>query len=97
VVDGLPLDNASTGGGDPLNFINPEDIESFDVLKDASATAIYGARGANGVVLKLPKEEKQEFPNLHSLQILVFLILPEHCRFLQLKSFPHRLIVSVAS
>ena len=34
VVDGLPLDNASTGGGDPLNFINPEDIESFDVLKD---------------------------------------------------------------
>ena len=51
VVDGLPLDNASTGGGDPLNFINPQDIESIDVLKDASATAIYGSRGANGVVL----------------------------------------------
>jgi iron complex outermembrane receptor protein len=51
VVDGLPLDNSSTGNGDPLNFINPADIESIDVLKDASATAIYGARGANGVVI----------------------------------------------
>ncbi len=51
VVDGLPLDNSSTGGGDPLNFINPQDIESMDVLKDASATAIYGARGANGVII----------------------------------------------
>lgn len=51
VVDGLPLDNSSTGGGDPLNFINPQDIESIDVLKDASATAIYGSRGANGVVI----------------------------------------------
>jgi iron complex outermembrane receptor protein len=58
VVDGLPLDNASTGGGDPLNFINPEDIESFDVLKDASATAIYGARGANGVILITTKRGK---------------------------------------
>ena len=51
VVDGIPLDNSSTGNGDPLNFINPADIESMDVLKDASATAIYGARGANGVIL----------------------------------------------
>ncbi len=56
VVDGLPLDNSSTGGGDPLNFINPADIESFDVLKDASATAIYGARGANGVILITTKK-----------------------------------------
>jgi len=51
VVDGFPLDNSSTGGGDPLNFINTQDIESIDVLKDASATAIYGARGANGVII----------------------------------------------
>ena len=58
VVDGLPLDNASTGGGDPLNFINPNDIESFDVLKDASATAIYGSRGANGVVIITTKKGK---------------------------------------
>lgn len=58
VVDGLPLDNSSTGGGDPLNFINPQDIEAIDVLKDASATAIYGARGANGVILITTKRGK---------------------------------------
>lgn len=58
VVDGLPLDNTSTGGGDPLNFINAADIESMDVLKDASATAIYGARGANGVILITTKRGK---------------------------------------
>lgn len=44
VVDGFPI----TGG---INFLNPADIESIDILKDASATAIYGARGANGVVM----------------------------------------------
>ncbi len=58
VVDGLPLDNSTTGGGDPLNFINAADIESMDVLKDASATAIYGARGANGVILITTKRGK---------------------------------------
>ncbi|MEJ2502946.1 MAG: SusC/RagA family TonB-linked outer membrane protein, partial [Gemmatimonadota bacterium] len=53
VVDGMPL---SVGGGisagrNPLNFLNPNDIASMTVLKDASATAIYGSQGANGVVL----------------------------------------------
>lgn len=52
VVDGLALDNSSPGGAtNPLSFLNPQDIETIDILKDASATAIYGARGANGVVL----------------------------------------------
>ena len=62
VLDGIPLDNSSTGGAasplNPLNFLNPADIESIDVLKDASATAIYGARGANGVVLITTKRGK---------------------------------------
>lgn len=59
VIDGLPLDNSSTGGAtNPLTFLNPQDIESIDVLKDASATAIYGARGANGVVLISTKKGK---------------------------------------
>jgi len=58
VIDGLALDNSSTGGGNPMNFLNPQDIESIDVLKDASATAIYGARGANGVVLITTKKGK---------------------------------------
>ena len=56
VVDGIPLDNNVTGRGDPLNFLNPQDIESMDVLKDASATAIYGSRGANGVVIITTKK-----------------------------------------
>ena len=53
VVDGVPLEvgGGLSAGGNPLNFINPDDITSFTVLKDASATAIYGSRGANGVVL----------------------------------------------
>ena len=46
------------GRTNPLNFLNPQDIESIDVLKDASATAIYGSRGANGVVLITTKKGK---------------------------------------
>ncbi len=59
VIDGLPLDNSGTGGNtNPLNFLNPQDIETIDVLKDASATAIYGTRGANGVILITTKRGK---------------------------------------
>jgi len=60
VIDGVPL---AVGGGvndgrNPLSFLNPNDIESMTVLKDASATAIYGSRGANGVVLVTTKTGK---------------------------------------
>jgi len=65
VVDGIPLDNSATGRGDPLNFLNPQDIESMDVLKDASATAIYGSRGANGVVIITTKKGKVGSSNLN--------------------------------
>jgi len=52
VIDGFALDNSGNGSSlNPLTFLNSEDILSIDVLKDASATAIYGARGANGVIL----------------------------------------------
>ncbi len=53
VLDGVPIieGNGVGSGRNPLNFINPGDIESITVLKDASATAIYGSRGANGVVM----------------------------------------------
>lgn len=61
VIDGMQMDissgeiatTSSTGTGtfDPMSFINPNDIESIEVLKDATATAIYGARGANGVII----------------------------------------------
>ncbi|MDX1429160.1 MAG: SusC/RagA family TonB-linked outer membrane protein, partial [Rhodothermales bacterium] len=70
VVDGVPIDNSSTqpntfsldgnadnnGPRNPLSFINPSDIASIDVLKDASAAAIYGSRGANGVILITTKK-----------------------------------------
>ncbi|MEO1713836.1 MAG: SusC/RagA family TonB-linked outer membrane protein, partial [Bacteroidota bacterium] len=68
VLDGVPLISGSvTGAGidaglgsssarNPLNFINPNDIASIDILKDASATAIYGSRGANGVVIITTKK-----------------------------------------
>ncbi len=59
VVDGFALDNTGNGvASNPLNFINPQDIESIDVLKDASAAAIYGARAANGVVVITTKKGK---------------------------------------
>lgn len=52
VLDGVPLDGRSQqDGNNPLNFLNPDDILSVDVLKDASAAAIYGARAAYGVVI----------------------------------------------
>ncbi len=52
VVDGFLLDNSSTGvATNPLNFLNPSDIATIDVLKDASATAVYGSRASNGVVV----------------------------------------------
>jgi TonB-dependent starch-binding outer membrane protein SusC len=66
VLDGLALDNSSTGGAtNPLTFLNPQDIEAIDVLKDASATAIYGARGANGVILITTKKGKAGFSTVN--------------------------------
>ena len=73
VVDGVPLDggNVSAGGTNlvgnssarnPLNFVNQNDIESISILKDASSTAIYGSRGANGVVVITTKKGKSREP-----------------------------------
>ncbi len=57
VIDGVPIDNSGIGGmADPLSTINPNDIESFTVLKDASATAIYGSRASNGVIIITTKK-----------------------------------------
>jgi iron complex outermembrane receptor protein len=77
VVDGVPLDggNVSASGSDiadlgvsaarnPLNFLNQNDIESISVLKDASSTAIYGSRGANGVIVITTKKGKSKIPTL---------------------------------
>ena len=77
VVDGVPLSNNNSrpdvgftdiGGGspsgNPLNFINPSDIASIDVLKDASAAAIYGSRGSNGVIQITTKRGQSGAPKV---------------------------------
>src|SRR6185369_17799219 len=74
VIDGFPIENdiegSSVGNGgrdrttpaNPLVTLNPSEIESISVLKDASATAIYGARGANGVVIITTKQGRGNRP-----------------------------------
>ena len=66
VVDGVPLDhNGIKGFPNGLGMINPQDIESFNVLKDASACAIYGSRGSNGVIIITTKKGKRgQKPNI---------------------------------
>lgn len=67
IIDGVPIDSRPTQsfaqvffkGIDPINTINPSNIESIEILKDADATAIYGSRGANGVVLITTKRAKK--------------------------------------
>lgn len=63
VIDGVPIDNEGVAGmRNPLNAINPNDIETFTVLKDASATAIYGSRASNGVILITTRKGKAGKP-----------------------------------
>jgi iron complex outermembrane receptor protein len=60
VIDGVPVDNAELkGASNPLNLINPNDIENFTVLKDPSAAAIYGSRASNGVILITTKKGRK--------------------------------------
>ena len=62
VIDGVPIDNGGiAGAANPLSLINPNDIESFVVLKDASACAIYGSRAANGVIIITTKKGQDKF------------------------------------
>ena len=66
VIDGVPIDNGGiAGAANPLSLINPNDIASFVILKDASATAIYGARAANGVILITTKKGSASQKEVH--------------------------------
>ena len=77
IIDGVPatLQTPTSLGGiilphgeiDPLNAINPNDIESIEILKDADATAIYGSRGANGVILVTTKRGKADSKTVFSI------------------------------
>jgi len=93
VVDGVPLDGRTPRPGvssdeldigtspnaNPLNFLNPSDIASMEVLKDASATAIYGSRGANGVIIITTKKGRSGDPKIDfSLSAGVSSILKEY-------------------
>lgn len=90
VVDGVPLETNDTQPGgatvdgigasstkNPLNFLNPDDIESIDVLKDASATAIYGSRGANGVIIVTTKKGKEGAPKVSYSGYMALSSLPK--------------------
>jgi len=63
IIDGIPIDNADVSGSSNfLAFVNPNDIESMNILKDASATAIYGSRASNGVIIINTKKGKAGRP-----------------------------------
>ncbi|MBX2922795.1 MAG: TonB-dependent receptor [Chitinophagaceae bacterium] len=68
IIDGMPVStgqlgyNTATVGQNPMSLINPNDIESIQVLKDAASTAIYGSRGSNGVILITTKSARGKMP-----------------------------------
>jgi len=90
IIDGVPVSGeASDGGSSPLNTINQSDIEDVNILKDASATAIYGSRGSNGVVIITTKRGKKgkgsvKYSSFLAIQQPVNIIetmdLPEYAR-----------------
>ncbi len=77
IIDGIPVDQQSgiAGAANPLALINPNDIETFNILKDASATAIYGNRATNGVIIITTKKGKSgklkiNFSTLNSISVV---------------------------
>ncbi|MEJ7826665.1 MAG: TonB-dependent receptor [Segetibacter sp.] len=64
VIDGFPITRSFGQTSNPLNLINPDDIESITILKDASSTAIYGSRGSNGVVVVTTKKGRSGPPRI---------------------------------
>jgi iron complex outermembrane receptor protein len=66
VIDGVPMDNKGlTGSSNPLSLVSPENVESMTILKDASATAIYGSRASNGVIIITTKKGKSGRPQVN--------------------------------
>jgi iron complex outermembrane receptor protein len=63
VIDGVPVETGGVAGSrNVLALINPNDVESFNILKDASATAIYGSRASNGVIIITTKKGRSGKP-----------------------------------
>ena len=66
VIDGVPMDTKGTlGSSNPLSFVSPENIENMTILKDASATAIYGSRASNGVIIITTKKGQKGRPQIN--------------------------------
>jgi TonB-dependent starch-binding outer membrane protein SusC len=98
IVDGSSarpgLDNGAIGrtpDGNPLAFLNPNDIASIDVLKDASATAIYGSRGANGVVIVTTKKGKSGATQIEVTSSLGFSSIAKKVRILDSNEYKQEL------
>ena len=98
VIDGMQMDVSSsevatentTGAGsfDPMSFLNPNDIQSIEVLKDASATAIYGSRGANGVIIITTKSGESSNKTLVNLDTSVGISsVPKYIEMLDKQEF----------
>lgn len=78
VIDGIPLDIVSPAGvSNPFTLINPNDIASFSVLKDASATSIYGSRASNGVILISTKKGQSGEPKYSLTTTQSLSVIPE--------------------
>ncbi len=100
VVDGLPLNDpgdTDNGARSILSAINPNDIESFSILKDASAAAIYGNRGANGVIIITTKKGKKNLQisfnsktGINSVNNVVDVFSPSQYRAFIAENFPDR-------
>jgi TonB-dependent starch-binding outer membrane protein SusC len=87
VIDGIPMEGYSGNNGNALSGINPSDITSMDILKDASATAIYGSRAANGVIMITTKrgekgKTKVNYEGYYALQRL-----PVHLEMMNLREY----------
>ncbi|MEY4963952.1 MAG: hypothetical protein RLZZ323_1271 [Bacteroidota bacterium] len=98
VIDGVPLDGGDISSGsdiglggssarNPLNFINQNDIESMTILKDASSTAIYGSRGANGVIVITTKKSKSKEPQLTYSNSFTFSSLASNLKLMSSAEF----------
>lgn len=85
IVDGVPISGDSGGGSSPLTSINPSDIESLNILKDASATAIYGSRGSNGVVIITTKRGKN---NKGTLSYNSYIAIQEPTNIIEVLDLP---------
>jgi len=80
VVDGMPYSAESSLDTNPLSFINPADIENISVLKDASSTAIYGSRGANGVILITTKNAGKDKNEINATAYVGLNQIPQNGR-----------------